>query len=67
MATNGATHRVRTTVKQLGDLLFLTLDSNNNPAYTGKVVKTAATGQAAKFKRNFEFLLDGFNRPGKKK
>ena len=31
-----------TTVKQLGDYLFLTLDANNHPAYTGKVIKGPA-------------------------
>lgn len=47
-----------TTVKQLGDYLFLTLDANNHPAYTGKVIKGPATGQAAKFKRKFDFLTN---------
>ena len=59
VATNGATHRVRTSVKQLGDYLFLTLDANNHPAYTGRVIKGPATGQAAKFKRKFDFLNQG--------
>jgi len=58
VATNGATRRVPTTVKQLGDYLFLTLDANNHPAYTGKVIKGPATGQAAKFKRKFDFLTN---------
>ena len=55
---NGSTRRVPTTVKQLGDYLFLTLDANNHPAYTGKVIKGPATGQAAKFKRKFDFLTN---------
>ena len=58
VATNGATYRVNTPVKQLGDLLFLTLDANNHPAYTGKVIKGPATGQPAKFNRKFDFLSD---------
>lgn len=43
-------------MKQLGDALFLTLDEHNHPAYQGREVKSAATGQAAKFKRKFDFL-----------
>ena len=66
VATNGATHRVRTSVKQLGDYLFLALDANNHPAYTGRVVKGPATGQAAKFKRKFDFLNQGVT-AGKKR
>lgn len=66
VATNGATHRVRTSVKQLGDYLFLALDANNHPAYTGRVIKGPATGQAAKFKRKFDFLNQGVT-AGKKR
>lgn len=43
-------------MKQLGNALFLTLDEHNHPAYQGREVKSAATGQAAKFKRKFDFL-----------
>jgi len=42
----------------LGNLLFLSVDATNHPAYTGKVIKGPATGQAAKFKRKFDFLSD---------
>jgi len=58
VATNGSTTRVPTTVKALGNLLFLSVDATNHPAYTGKVIKGPATGQAAKFKRKFDFLSD---------
>lgn len=56
VCTNGSTRRSLSPVKQLGNALFLTLDEHNHPAYQGREVKSAATGQAAKFKRKFDFL-----------
>ena len=67
VATDGSTTRVPTTVKALGNLSFLSLDATNHPAYTGKVIKGPATGQAAKFKRKFDFLSDSSASAGTKK
>ena len=38
---------------------FLTADKDTNALYTGKKVVTAVTGQAASFKKRFDFFKVG--------
>ena len=57
VGTNGQTYQLWSTVKQHQDRFFLSQDQYTHPAWTGIPPKSAATGQAAKFKRRgFDFL-----------
>jgi len=57
VGTNGQTYQLWSTVKHHQDRFFLSQDQYTHPAWTGIPPKSAATGQAAKFKRRgFDFL-----------
>ena len=57
VGTNGQTDQLWSTVKHHQDRFFLSQDQYTHPAWTGIPPKSAATGQAAKFKRRgFDFL-----------
>ena len=43
-------------MKQNSSRYFLAADQDTHPAWTGKKAASIATGQAAKFKKRFDFL-----------
>ena len=59
MGTRGGTFPIFSTVKHKESTYFLTADKDTNALYTGKKVVTAVTGQAASFKKRFDFFKVG--------
>ena len=64
VGTQGQTYQLWSTVKHHQDRYFLSQDQYTHPAWTGIAPKSAATGQAAKFKRRGFDFLSGLKKVG---